>query len=136
MPPDLANLPRHVDRRIGAELVKRFYFPISPRTLERWPLAWRHVNGRAVTETAELLALAGRMFDAAAPIRSGQRLVEKPMPDLLRLRKHQVSGKRDATAEFATAPSDAGSRLCDRVVKDRDGSERQSRATKVPETGR
>lgn len=37
--------------------------------------------------------------------------------------------------KFAAAPSDAGSRLCDRVVRDGNGCERQSRATKIPEAG-
>ncbi|MBX6386923.1 MAG: hypothetical protein IRZ07_28755, partial [Microbispora sp.] len=56
--PDLRALPVRVDRRAGAELVTRFYFPVSHRTLEAWPLTWRRVNGKAVCETAELFAVA------------------------------------------------------------------------------
>jgi len=74
--PDAAAMPRRVDRRAGAELVARHFFPVSPRTLEVWPLTWRRVNGYAVCETAELLAEAQRRFDAAAPIRGGR----KPKP--------------------------------------------------------
>jgi len=70
--PDLAALPRHVDRRVGADLVTRFYFPVSPRSLEVWPLTWRHVNGKAVTPTVELFALAEEKLNAAPPIRGGR----------------------------------------------------------------
>jgi hypothetical protein len=68
-----ASLPRRVDRKTGADLVTRFLFPVSHRTLEAWPLTWRRVNGKAVCETAELLAVAQAKLDAAAPIRGGRR---------------------------------------------------------------
>jgi hypothetical protein len=63
--PDRANLPRCADRPTGAELVTRFFFKVSPRTLETWPLDWRLVNGRAVCETAALFAVAQAKLDAA-----------------------------------------------------------------------
>ena len=63
--PDLAELPARVDRKRGAELVTKFYFPISHRTLERWPLPVRHLNGKAVMETRDLLAMAASLLDAA-----------------------------------------------------------------------
>jgi hypothetical protein len=68
-----ASLPCRVDRKTGADLVTRFLFPVSHRTLEAWPLTWRRVNGKAVCETAELLAVAQAKLDAAAPIRGGRR---------------------------------------------------------------
>lgn len=71
--PDLATLPVRVDRRVGAVLVTRHFFPISRRTLEAWPLSWRRVNGRAVCETAELFAAARAKLDAAPTIRGGRR---------------------------------------------------------------
>lgn len=73
--PELPSLPPRVDRKAGADLVTRHFFPISPRTLERWPLTWRVVNGKAVCETAELFGLAQAKLDAAAPFRtfSGHR---------------------------------------------------------------
>ena len=71
--PNLADLPRRVDRRGGAALVERYFFPVSPRTLERAALTWRHVNGKAVVETAELFKWASAKLDAAAPIRGGRR---------------------------------------------------------------
>lgn len=70
--PDLSLLPPRVDRRTGAELVTRFYFPVSHRTLEAAPLMWRRVNGKAVCETAELFAWAQAKLDAAPPIRGGR----------------------------------------------------------------
>src|SRR5690349_8143985 len=71
--PDLNTLPRRVDRRAAAELVSRFFFPVSYRSIEAWPLATRLVNGKAVMETAELLAVAKAKFDAAPAIRGGRR---------------------------------------------------------------
>lgn len=70
---DVRMHPTRVDRRAGADLVTRHFFPISPRTLEVWPLTWRKVNGKAVCETTELFALAAAKLDAAPPIRGGKR---------------------------------------------------------------
>lgn len=68
----LQSLPPRMDRRSGAALISRHLFPISPRTLERWPVAWRHINGRALVDTAELLAEAERRLEEAPEIRGGQ----------------------------------------------------------------
>lgn len=68
----LKSLPPRMDRRTGAALISRHLFPISHRTLERWPVAWRHINGRALVETAELFAEAQRRFEEAPAIRGGQ----------------------------------------------------------------
>ncbi len=70
---DVRSHPTRVDRRAGADLVTRHFFPVSHRTLEAWPLTWRHVNGKAVCETTELFAVARAMLDAAPPIRGGRR---------------------------------------------------------------
>lgn len=75
--PDLSTLPRNVDRRAGAELITRFFFPVSPRSLEVWPLVWRHVNGKAVVATADLFAVAEAKLSAAPPIRGGRRQLAK-----------------------------------------------------------
>ncbi len=69
LPPDV---PRRVDRRAGAALLTQLYFSISPRTLEAWPLTWRHVNGKAFCETVELFALAEAKLNAAPAIRGGR----------------------------------------------------------------
>ncbi len=50
------------------------YGPLSPRTLETWPLAWRTVNGRAIADVQEFLAEAERRFNAAPVIMGGRKL--------------------------------------------------------------
>ena len=75
-PQNFSEVPRRVDRKAGAALVTRYFFPVSPRTLEAWPLTWRRVNGYAVCETAELFAVAQAKLDAAPPIRGGKRAAE------------------------------------------------------------
>jgi hypothetical protein len=67
---ELPSLPRVADRRALAPIITRLLFPVSYRTLETWPLRWRLVNGHAVTDVAEALALAYRRF-AAAPVLIG-----------------------------------------------------------------
>ncbi|WP_426957995.1 hypothetical protein [Muricoccus radiodurans] len=69
--PDLSALPVNADRRKGAELVTRFYFPVSPRTIERWRLPSRVVGGKAIYSTAALLAYARGKMNAAPVIMSG-----------------------------------------------------------------
>lgn len=68
---DMSHLPAFIDRRSGAELISSRLFPVSKRTLETWPLAWRRVNGRAICRTTELLEFAQSKLDAASPVRGG-----------------------------------------------------------------
>lgn len=70
--PDFSALPVHVDRRQAAEIITRYFFPVSPRSLERWPVTVRHVNGRAISATAEYLDVARAKFDAAPVLASGR----------------------------------------------------------------
>jgi hypothetical protein len=72
---DFASLPQRVDRKTGADLVTRFFFPVAARTLEVWPITWRLVNGRAACETTELFAVAQAKLDAAPTLRSTRRSV-------------------------------------------------------------
>ena len=65
-------LPVRVDRKRGAKLVTDRFFPVSSRTLEVWPLPWRHVNGKALCEVADLFAFAQAKLDAAASTQGGQ----------------------------------------------------------------
>ena len=67
----LDKLPARVDRQRGAALIQKYFFPVSPRTLERWPITWRRINGRALVKTDELLSEAQRRVDAAPAIRGG-----------------------------------------------------------------
>jgi hypothetical protein len=71
--PDPAKFPNYGDRRLLARIHHQYYGPLSPRTLEAWPLEWRIVNGRAVTAVRAFLAEAQRRFDAAPVIRGGRR---------------------------------------------------------------
>ena len=65
------RIPVRTDRKHGAALVTLLYFPISPRTLEKWPVTWVRVNGKATTTTAELFAEAEARLVAAPRIRGG-----------------------------------------------------------------
>jgi len=69
----LAQQPVNVDRRTGAELVTKYFFPVSHRSLEAWPLPTRRVNGKAITATATLFELAYAKLRIAPGIMSGRR---------------------------------------------------------------
>jgi hypothetical protein len=72
-PMDTAGLPVRLDRRMAARVISRRFFPISHRTLERWPLTWRRLNGRALVDTVELLAEAQRRVEDSAATKGGVR---------------------------------------------------------------
>jgi hypothetical protein len=67
------TLPPRVGRRDAAALIQRHFFPVSHRTLERAPLTWRHINGKALVETTELFQWARAKLAEATPIRGGRR---------------------------------------------------------------
>ena len=65
--------PPRVTRLDGAALLYReLGFPISPRTLESWPVPTMRANGKATYDSAELLAFA-RARMAATPVQRGGR---------------------------------------------------------------
>lgn len=73
--PDLtgATLPPRIARRDAAPVLYAVLgFPVSPRTLESWPVPTRLVNGKATFDTAELLAFAKAKLDAAPAIQGGR----------------------------------------------------------------
>jgi hypothetical protein len=72
-PPDLAALPRRVDRRTAAAIVTAYFFPVSHRSIERWSLPVRCVGGYALYETADVLAAAERRLGESTPISAGRR---------------------------------------------------------------
>ena len=72
-PLDVAAPPPLIDRILGAELISRLVFPVSPRTLEGWPLLTRRVNGKALYATAELLSYARAKVDAAPVVLGGRK---------------------------------------------------------------
>jgi hypothetical protein len=73
--PDLSTLPTRVPRDVAADLLRKFFFEVSPRSLERWPLGWRRLNGKAHCETAELFAVAEQLLAEAPVIRGGRAKV-------------------------------------------------------------
>jgi hypothetical protein len=76
--PNLSELPVRVDREMGAKLLTQFFFRVSPRSLERWPVAWRLLNGRSHADTAELFTHAASMVDEAPLIMSGGTAKSRP----------------------------------------------------------
>jgi hypothetical protein len=75
--PDLGELPVRVPRDAAAKLVSQYFFQVSPRSMERWPMRWRRLNGRSHCETSELFAIAGAMLAAAPPVMGGKRTAGK-----------------------------------------------------------
>lgn len=69
----LATLPARVPRDDAASLVTRYFFRVSRRSLERWPVVVTVVNGRAHVETGELFRVAQGILDRAASVRGGRR---------------------------------------------------------------
>jgi hypothetical protein len=61
----------HGDKNQLAEIYNRYFGPLSPRSLERWPIIWRTVNGRNVSSVRDFLALAKTRFESAPLIRGG-----------------------------------------------------------------
>ena len=59
---------RRLDRKAAAAAVSQEFFPVSPRTLERWPLPWQRPNGRALVETTALFAEAQRRLQSSPQI--------------------------------------------------------------------
>ena len=70
--PDPDRMPiAHGDKIQLAEIHNRYFGKLSPRSLERWPIVWRKVNGRNVSSVREFLALSKRRFESAPLIRGG-----------------------------------------------------------------
>ncbi len=79
--PNLSDLPVRLPRDELARLISKYFFQVSPRSMERWPLAWRRVNGKAHGETADAFAIANAMLEAAPLLMSGRHeagLLETP----------------------------------------------------------
>jgi hypothetical protein len=68
----LGTLPINLDRRAAAAAITKYIFPVSHRTLERWPVATRRVNGRAVGATKDWLAAALAIYNASVEIAGHQ----------------------------------------------------------------
>ena len=64
-------LPRFADRKATADIISHFYFPVSSRTIETWPLKVRRPNRAAVLEVAEAMALAEQKLENAVTYKQG-----------------------------------------------------------------
>ena len=50
--------PSSTDRRTAAAIVTAELFPVSYRSIERWPIPVRRVNGRALVNVSEVIDFA------------------------------------------------------------------------------
>ena len=63
--------PEWGDRKTIAAIIADNYGPISPRTLERWPLVGRRFNGRTVFPVADVLKFARDQLATSPPRKTG-----------------------------------------------------------------
>ena len=63
--PDPARLPRVATRKQLALIHNHYFGPLSERTIEVAPLAYRLINGVAVYSVGEFLAWAAARFEAS-----------------------------------------------------------------------
>ena len=96
---DLAGLPPRVTRQQAAEILNDFYFKISPRSLERWPIAWRLINGRAHGDLADIIAHADSMVDSAPIIMGGQSSKANHQPSSSTAPARYQDGRSDRRGE-------------------------------------
>lgn len=77
LPPRLINVaaeaPAYVDRRTGEQIVRQHVMPTCYRSFEVWRLPWRHANGKAITWTLALLAVAYAKLTASPIVMGGRR---------------------------------------------------------------
>jgi hypothetical protein len=66
----LTGYPTILDRRGAAHAITRHLFQVSPRTLERWPVATARINGRAHAETRAWFGHAMHLVREAASIKN------------------------------------------------------------------
>jgi hypothetical protein len=58
-------LPQYADKQTAAAIITHHFFPISTRTLERWPLTVRRPNKATVYEVDEVMAVAEAKLNSA-----------------------------------------------------------------------
>jgi hypothetical protein len=63
--------PRNGDRRIIAAIISHEVGPVSPRSLEKWPLVGRRFNGRTVFPVADALKVARDKLAMSPPRKTG-----------------------------------------------------------------
>ena len=75
-----AAAPVYVDRRVAADLLTQHIIPVSPRSLEVWPLPWRHANGKALSLLIVILAVGYAKLSSAPVITGGRRPRDAQQP--------------------------------------------------------
>ena len=58
-------LPRYADHKTLAAIITHLYYPVSPRTIERWPLIVRKPNKKAILEVKPALEYAEQQLNKA-----------------------------------------------------------------------
>lgn len=69
----MIETPRLIGRRTAAELVSTRFFPVSARTIQRWPLATRRIHGRALLDREEVFAYAETLIRSAPAVKQAGR---------------------------------------------------------------
>jgi hypothetical protein len=69
-----AGLPRFMAFKPLARHITDTRFSVSHRTVERWPLVVKIINGKRHADTAHALALADKMIDEAPAVATGSPL--------------------------------------------------------------
>ena len=57
--------PKNADRKTMAAIITHTHFPVSPRTIERWPLTVRKPNKKAILEVKTALEYAEKQLNKA-----------------------------------------------------------------------
>ncbi|MCK8788279.1 hypothetical protein M0638_28410 [Roseomonas sp. NAR14] len=70
--PSLDQLPEYMTREQAARVITEHFFPISDRTLEKWPLRGRRVSGKLMLLTADVIAEARRRMEEAPLVQTGK----------------------------------------------------------------
>lgn len=65
--PETSRIPSLLDKREGARFVSQFYFDVTFRALERWPLRAIVVNGSRRWYTRDLMEFARNRIKTARP---------------------------------------------------------------------
>jgi hypothetical protein len=73
---DHTRYPKFGTRKQQSSFLNSEGVIVSDRSMERWPVTVRHVNGHAILETQEVFEHVQRMIDEAPAILGGDRAVE------------------------------------------------------------
>jgi hypothetical protein len=65
--PDLSRIPARLGMREAARFITQFYWPVSPRSMERWKGRTVKVGGRRLCPTADLVRTC-EIILASAPV--------------------------------------------------------------------